>query len=192
MSLFGYHIYSADAPQLASGAAYDYILAGNGVMVHAVNKHLTARVEVAAADIRGLVWSRPYLHLHHGRIPQRLWDLTVSVMMTDPTKEAFAAIIWDGEYRLHYPQQIRGTASVAYTPHPDTVFEIHSHGAMKPFFSGTDDRDEQGMRIYGVIGHLTNKPTVVLRMGVYGYFGSVDWGEVFEGDPGMKIGGSMA
>jgi hypothetical protein len=36
---------------------------------------------------------------------------------------------------------------------------------MKAFFSGTDDADEQGFRLYGVLGSIFERPTFMLRVG---------------------------
>jgi hypothetical protein len=42
---------------------------------------------------------------------------------------------------------------------------------MPAFFSETDDRDERGGRLYGVIGRLdTTQPQLVLRQGLYGHW----------------------
>ena len=71
------------------------------------------------------------------------------------------------------------------------VAEFHSHGSSRAFFSATDDRDEQGFRIYGVVGRLNDpRPELRLRMGVYGHFAPVDWPHVFGGpDPGVRLMG---
>ena len=68
------------------------------------------------------------------------------------------------------------------------VAEFHSHGSARAFFSATDDRDEQGFRIYGVVGRLdTLRPELRLRVGVYGHFAPVEWPQVFDGpDPGVR------
>ena len=61
-----------------------------------------------------------------------------------------------------------GTATrLAYQPPAGVVAEFHSHGGSRAFFSATDDRDEQGFRIYGVVGRLdTPLPELRLRVGV--------------------------
>jgi hypothetical protein len=41
---------------------------------------------------------------------------------------------------------------------------------MPPDFSETDDKDESGFRLYGVIGNLHQAPKIRLRVGCYGYF----------------------
>src|SRR5256885_8021306 len=40
------------------------------------------------------------------------------------------------------------------SPIPDAVVEVHSHHAMRAYFSNTDDRDETTRRVYGVLGRL--------------------------------------
>jgi len=48
-------------------------------------------------------------------------------------------------------------------------------------FSGTDNQDETGLKLYGVVGKLEATPVVKLRIGVYGYFKELLWNEVFDG-----------
>ena len=74
------------------------------------------------------------------------------------------------------------------------VAEFHSHGSSRAFFSATDDRDEQGFRIYGVVGRLDDpRPELSLRVGVYGHFTPLDWPPVFDGpNPGVRLIGQEA
>ena len=99
---------------------------------------------------------------------------------------------WDGQgYRLVVPPQVGTSASLAYQPPAGVVAEFHSHGSSRAFFSATDDRDEQGLRIYGVVGRLDAlRPELRLRVGVYGHFGPLDWPQVFDGpQPGIRLMG---
>lgn len=49
----------------------------------------------------------------------------------------------------------------------------------------TDDADEQGFGLFGVLGRLNQgRPEVSLRVGIYGYFFPLPWGAVFDGDGG--------
>jgi len=74
-------------------------------------------------------------------------------------------------YRLTVPRQVAGPAHVVYRPTSDAILEIHSHGPHAADFSATDDADEQGFRLYGVVGLLgTERPEVALRVGAYGHF----------------------
>jgi len=58
---------------------------------------------------------------------------------------------------------------------------MHSHGQMRAWFSTTDNADETGLKLYGVIGRLDAVPVVKLRIGAYGYFKTLRWSDVFDG-----------
>jgi hypothetical protein len=80
---------------------------------------------------------------------------------------------------------VAGRLRVCYRPPRDALLAIHSHGTFPARFSATDDADEQGFGLYGVVGRLGGeRPEVALRVGVYGYFLPVPWEAVFEGDRG--------
>jgi hypothetical protein len=57
---------------------------------------------------------------------------------------------------------------------------------MPAFFSRTDDADEQGARIYAVMGRLDTAPEIRLRLGVYGYWHPLPLTAVFTGAAGFK------
>ena len=73
---------------------------------------------------------------------------------------------------LTIPSQLQTAGSVTYETLPNTVLDIHSHvGGVPAHFSNIDDRDEQGLGLYAVVGDLRNLcPTIELRLGIYGYF----------------------
>lgn len=162
------------------GLFYDYILAGGSLFVRARSPLLAAMVRIAHAQVRGLASLEEAVELPKGRIPRSLYNLVLSVLTADPWHERYLAVTWDGEYHLRMPPQEGGGSGVNYERLPSTVLDIHSHGAMSAFFSGTDDGDEQGLRLYMVVGRLdTLWPEVELRVGVYGYFAPISVEEVF-------------
>ena len=174
----------------AHGIGHDYVLGSGGLYVQSQSAHLTARVLVAACKVRGLAPVAEKVELTHGPIPAGLFELGLGWFMDDPDTERFFAVRWDGRaYRLVVPPQLGTTTSLAYAPPAGVVAEFHSHGASRAFFSKTDDRDEQGFRIYGVIGHLdSDRPELSLRVGVYGHFAPVEWSRVFDGPhPGLRL-----
>ncbi len=62
-----------------------------------------------------------------------------------------------------------GTYILEYQPLKGMTLEFHPHGRMLAFFSKTDDRDDQGFRVYGVMRKLDEKvPTVAHIVGVTG------------------------
>jgi hypothetical protein len=55
---------------------------------------------------------------------------------------------------------------------------------MPAFFSRTDDEDEQGLALYGVVGRLDRpEPEVALRAGAYGHWLPLRWTNVYAGEP---------
>jgi hypothetical protein len=67
------------------------------------------------------------------------------------------------------------------------LVELHTHPFCAlpalPVPSGTDDADEGGFRLYGVVGDpMAEAPMVRMRVGVYGAFAPVPLTSVFVGD----------
>ncbi|MDP2951710.1 MAG: hypothetical protein Q8O76_00150 [Chloroflexota bacterium] len=165
------------------GLAYDYIMAGNGVWVESEGPLLAARVQVAAAVIKDLPPLEPKVVLRHGPIPGFLFKLALDAMLAHPTLELYTAVVWEGgEYHLKVPGQVRSEGGLhdIQLP-PNRVLDLHSHANMSAFFSGTDNHDEQGFQLYGVVGKLLEEPEIRLRVGLYGHFQAVRWGDVFTG-----------
>ena len=174
------------------GIGYDYVLGSGGVYVQSRSAHLVARVLAAPGDVRGLAPVAEKVQFSHGPIPARLFEVGLRWFQDTPDTERLFAVRWDGDaYRLVVPTQAGTASSLEYVPPAGVVAEFHSHGSSRAFFSATDDRDEQGFRIYGVAGRLADpQPELSLRVGVYGHFAPVDWSQVFGGpDPGLRLTG---
>jgi PRTRC genetic system protein A len=165
------------------GLGYNYILASDGLYLRAESALLKATIQIAGCQVRGLAALSPHVELVHGKLPRHIWDLALSLMLLDPGRELYVAIVWTGDaYSLRVPEQTVTGAAVRYEPVKDTVVELHSHGGMSAFFSSTDDADEVGFRVYAVVGKLPEeKVEVSFRVGVYGYFGPLMWEDVFQG-----------
>ena len=186
----GYLVSHPDGLTGAHGIGYDYVLGANGLYVQSESAHLTARVLVAPCEVRGLAPVAEKLELVHGPIPGRLFQRGLAWFLDDPDTEWFFAVRWEEDsYRLVVPPQEGTATSLEYEPPAGVVAEFHSHGTSRAFFSKTDDKDEQGFRIYGVVGRLDKyRPELRLRVGVYGHFAPVDWSQVFEGLPhGLRL-----
>lgn len=187
----GYSIAYTDTKQYQRantfGSFYTYVLAGNGLFVTARNEHMTGAVPLGLVPVRGLMEQAVGVHLLRPRVPAHLLELAVSIMSIDVSRERYLAIVWEGGgWRLVMPEQTAHPMSVSFQRVPGAVVELHSHGQMPAFFSVTDDHDEQGFGIYGVIGNLgcASPPRLRLRLGIYGYFmHDLAMDEVFEGQP---------
>lgn len=163
------------------GMFYDYVVAENGVFVEAEGELLAARVPVATGKIRGLAPCETKVVLRYGLIPKYLFDLALDAMLADTSKELYVAVTWSNGYHLYIPEQKDMTGSISYLLGDQVILDLHSHGKMTAWFSGVDNKDEQGLRLYGVVGKLPDAPELQLRIGVYGYHAMVPWREVFEG-----------
>ena len=188
----GYLVNRKDGLTGSQGKGYDYIWAGNGLFVQAENEHLTARVRISDVATRGLSPVSSKLELRGGRIPSGMFSLGLDWMIAKSQEERFFAVAREGEfYRLLMPEQSGTNSSLSYTPPGGgVVAEFHSHGSHRAFFSSTDDRDEQGFRVYGVVGRTGGpEPEIRLRAGVYGHWQEIGWSDVFEGPcPGLQTG----
>ena len=173
------------------GIGYDYVLGAGGLYVQSESAHLTARFLVAPAEVRGLGPATEKLALSHCPIPAHLFELGLGWMLAAPGTERFFAVRWDGNaYRLVVPPQEGTASSLSYQPPSGVIAEFHSHGRHRAFFSATDDRDEQGFRIYGVVGRLDSPaPELTLRVGIYGHFAPLRWSQVVNGPhpPGLRL-----
>jgi PRTRC genetic system protein A len=132
------------------------------------------------------------------KIPATLLDMTLSFfrkIYDKHSSEVFLQYFYDEkskEYLLHCPKQKVSGASVSYerdekfeTREKILVFEIHSHGSMGAFFSGTDDKDEKDDRFFGVIGKVKKfYPEMKLRVSVGGRRREISVEDIFDIDEG--------
>lgn len=181
MNIVGYLINKPDGLIGVRGEAYSYVMAGNGVFIEAENRFMAARIPVAHCIVRGLAPLEFAFGLRHGLIPQHTWELTMSLFAGNRHQEQYVGVSWNDGYHLYYPDQEGEGDRVKYLIGEDIVSDLHSHGTMSAFFSPRDNRDEQGFKVFGVIGNLDERPVVKMRVGVYGYFHEVKWNQVFSG-----------
>ena len=180
--LVTYHIYKRDPLPANDALAYQYILAGNGVFVRAETRFFTALLPVTACTVRGLLPLLPQFQLLVPRIPARLLD----AVLTDARRARRP----DGGlnevlYQFHHhgravqvkkpaqqttPTSVAASVTTAVADAASIICDLHSHGNMRAFFSQTDNADEQGACLYGVMGRLDSEPEMRLRVGVYGYW----------------------
>jgi len=129
------------------------------------------------------------------KIPATLLDVTLSFfrqIYNKHSSEVFLQFFYDKskeEYILHCPQQVVGPGSVNYKRDTEyekgkiLVFEIHSHGSMGAFFSGTDDADEKDDRFFGVIGKVKQYyPEMKIRLSVGGVKQDINVEDIFNLD----------
>jgi hypothetical protein len=60
------------------------------------------------------------------------------------------------------------------------LIDLHSHALLDPFFSRTDNKDEQGFRVFAVIGKVNENPEIRVRVGIYGNYWNIPASMIFE------------
>jgi PRTRC genetic system protein A len=177
-NLVTYHIHRQEPLPPSDALAYQYILAGNGLFVRAEMRFFAARLPIAACVVRGLPLLAADFRL---KIPRLSGSLLNSILADAGRVRRPDGGLNEVFYRLHYrdgraqvrrPRQAATASSVvtAGDGDPSILCELHSHGNMAAYFSATDNADEQGARLYGVMGRLDSEPELQLRVGVYGYW----------------------
>lgn len=174
-----YHTYTG---QYIPGVwPYAYLLAQNGLYKLADTPHFYASLRLASARVAGLCrWPEEGVLLRVPKIPAR-WLASVLAharragsagVVMRPIEQMYHFHWINGEWRVSVPSQEASAGRVVYRGGDEStvVLDLHSHHEMPAFFSGTDNRDEQGIRFYAVIGRIFTKPEIRLRLGVCGDF----------------------
>ena len=170
-------------------AFYEYIVGKNGLFIHAGDERLFAAIPIAPAHVNNaLSRVEPTVSLLIPRVPGALLRLTLESARRHLPNEA----MYQFSHRTHGDTYTRGwtcrmpnalatPTALAYENDQHAVIDLHSHGRMDAFFSSTDDADEQGFRLYVVIGNVdTDRPTIAARVGVYGHHMSIDPSVIFD------------
>ena len=170
-------------PPQRQGGLLDYVLAADGLYLHAQREELEVHFPIAPAEIRGLIASEPVFGFKPPLVP---WGMVSEIWReayefgADGLETLFHLIWspvypWNDGWELVTPEQTRSAARCRPlddspgSSHARALIEIHSHHSMPARFSSTDDADETGFRLYGVIGRIPEAPEIRLRVGVYGY-----------------------
>ncbi len=192
-SIVTYHIHRNTSLPPRDCAAYQYILAAAGVYLRAEGRFFDVLLPIAPCPIRGLAPLEPHIRF---KVPRLSGRLLAAVLLDARGARRPDGGLNEALYHFHYdgagvrvvkPVQ-RATAAgvIGAEGNPSNVIlDLHSHGNMSAFWSGTDDADEQGFRAYGVIGRLNERPEIRLRLGVYGYRFPIPVGLLFDGSTGF-------
>lgn len=166
---------------IAQGFSEIFVMTSQGIIKHhklrGQNRFIRLKVDKLPVNYKETQVPQEISFLPAGKIPVQLFDQVVQFFkqVMDVKKselEAMIWICWDAEngYHLIVPDQRVSKASASYDwaslpPGKTIVCDIHSHNTMGAFFSGTDNRDDQGnIGFSGVVGHLKNEdPQTVWR-----------------------------
>ena len=171
---------------LVPDCLYAYIMAGNGVFLYAKREGLEVLIPISRATIVGLPALEPFVNMP--RVPEVLMHQVLQASKENLPNEILFWFNCDHDqqiWNLDVPLQHCRPASVFPMDKADprgtkALIDLHSHAVMDPFFSPTDNKDEQGFRIFAVIGKLNENPEICVRVGVYGTYWNIPADMVFE------------
>lgn len=197
-NIVDYHLVTPQSGPLPFQAhLYDYLFAGNGVFIRSKRPGLEVILPVASCEIRGLVSIKPAVRFTYPRIPahlvdQMLWCAQGAIGEGGQSVEMlFHLERSDEAWQLTIPEQEQTATSVVPTDDSATssyataLIDVHSHHRMRAFFSATDNRDEQGFRVYAVLGNIFTQPEILVRVGCEGIHWIIPATTVFELPDGL-------
>lgn len=124
------------------------------------------------------------------KVPGHLLQRVQHVMRKTPGKEVALQIFFhpkEQKYHLFHPHQKGDKSSVVFDRNYEResthvlMMDIHSHGRLPAFFSGTDDADEKGTQLYMVIGCVgTNEENYAFRAGIAGKYVPLQLEDIFD------------
>ncbi|MEW5721222.1 MAG: hypothetical protein AB1817_21530, partial [Chloroflexota bacterium] len=182
-NLVQYHIARPGMPLPPIQAAlYEYILAGNGIFIRGTRREFQAQFCIVPCEIRGLADFESLLRLNAPRVSREI--------VTEMLRRARAARDADGrpceivfhleldEARVWHclvPSQAQGPARAKpaddspSSSYARACIEVHSHVDMHARFSSLDNQDEVGFRVYAILGCISTRAVMRVRVGMYGY-----------------------
>lgn len=158
---------------------YEYLLAGNGVLLKAEREEFTVSVPLVYSEIKGLPETFVGIKWHKPKVPGRIWDeicLHAKIHNSkDNFREELYLIFWDKRSDVWQwctsGRERRLASTIADDGRPEyteACIEVHTHPPGASEFSGADDRDESGkFRIFGIIADVHDKPKIRFRCGIY-------------------------
>lgn len=177
------------------GLLYKYLYGANGIFLTAENKIFNTTIPITtiknpAQYVRGLEVIQPNIRLPK-RVPSSLLAKMVYYSRQAIPKEVLFYLRYAlNEWALIIPDQKTGHAFAI--PSNDSLYipiEVHSHNTMPAIFSTTDNRDENGLRIYGVLGRVDRQVVDLrLRISIYGHYSVLPYQLVFNPTPEVKNG----
>jgi hypothetical protein len=163
-------------------ALYEYVMAGNGIFIRGARREFQTQFCIQSCVVRGLLELETSLELNTPRVPCEMITemLRRARAARDekgrPCEIVFHLVFTDaGVWQCHVPDQNQSPMRAKPSDDSPTssyaraCIEVHSHVDMHASFSSTDNRDEMGFRIYGVLGCISATPVIRVRVGMYGY-----------------------
>ena len=198
-NLVDYRIAKPGIPlPLIEASLYEYVMAGNGIFVRGARREFQTQFCIQPFVVRGLQELAPMLSINGPHVSRETVNEMLRLASQSRDKRGQPCeIVFHLEFdesqawRCHVPTQHQAPMRAKPTDDsPDSTYakaciEVHSHVDMHASFSQTDDEDEQGFRIYAVLGSVSTRPVIRVRVGLYGYRQDIPANWVFDLPPGI-------
>jgi PRTRC genetic system protein A len=180
--------------------SYNYILAGNGVFLRAVRSGIDVLMQIASCEVRGLPQLDAHFDWEYPRIPVSLTARILRECEQLGAIEVLFYLLYEPSTGWQLVRPAQEQSAIHCCPihdDPDSAYakaivHVHSHHKMAAQFSEADDQEDQGFRIYGIIGNLGQRTTLIVRVGVFGYFWNLPAALIFELPGDLSCGVSDA
>jgi PRTRC genetic system protein A len=182
-------------PEIAATSMYEYVYAGNGTFVRARREGLVAIAPVVYYKAKGLRAISASVQMTYPPVPVALVQQMLEAARLPsngegkPVEILFHLHFENGNWQLTIPEQEQTATSCKpldnslNSSYAKALIEVHSHHGMNAYFSDTDNRDETGFRIYGVLGEIFSNPQIRMRVGIYSHFYETATTGIFELPP---------
>ena len=194
-------------PPVDESLKLDYVVGANGLFARGRRPGIEVCMPLVTYPVSGLRAVEPYVQWGFPRLPARFLERMLGISRKrcekTPTEALFhfsfsnrleqhgagaRTLDYHMGWHLEYPDQVADAENVkpicqgAGSSESRAVMEIHSHHHWDTKFSEKDDRDEGGnsFRVYGVLGTIFAKPSIRMRVGLFGYFMEWSANEFFE------------
>lgn len=179
--LVKHHVATPACPLPDACPGITWIWAANGVYKRGVSAELDLLIPV------GISWPAPGLakllpHVRYKHWPQRLPGALLGPLLSDAKRAAIGDtvlrpiekqyfFVWRDGVRVVAPRGQDASAVHLRYAMPQSgpvLLDLHSHHGMDAYFSATDDRDDSGLSVSAVVGKIYTRPTIVVRINVFG------------------------
>ena len=156
-------------------------MAGNGIFLRGARKEFEAQFCIVPCVVRGLAELETSLELKTPHVPcETVLEMVARARAARDTEGRPCEIVFHLEFdetgiwrcivpnQSQTPTRARPNDDSPASSYARACIEVHSHVDMHACFSSMDDQDEQGFRIYGVLGMISTAPVLRLRVGMYG------------------------
>jgi hypothetical protein len=151
-----------------------YYWAANGIFKQSVRQEFMAIVSIAEARTPGLELLEPQFQLNIPTVNKELVLELLKAISLYPDYEQLFWFHFDRSWQLEIPaQSVTASSCRALNPYPkkSPILELHYHARHQAYFSSIDNLEENGCRLYAVIGtNDWNQLEIVLRVGIDGHF----------------------